>query len=46
MSLTDQQITRFAQLGVAVAGFDKTDKGVPVTVIGQGAAYRVGTSRS
>jgi serine protease Do len=39
MSLTDQQITRFAQLGVAVAGFDKTAKGVPVTVIGQGAAY-------
>jgi len=39
MSLTDQQVTRFAQLGVAVAGFDKTAKGVPVTVIGQGAAY-------
>ena len=39
MSLTNQRITRFAQLGVAVAGFDKTAKGVPVTVIGQGAAY-------
>ena len=39
MSLADEQVTRFAQLGVAVAGFDKTAKGVPVTVIGQGAAY-------
>jgi S1-C subfamily serine protease len=39
MSLTHQNITRFAQLGVAVVGFDKVGKGVPVTLIGQGAAY-------
>jgi serine protease Do len=39
MKLVGQKTTLVAQLGIAVAGFDKSAKGVPVTVIGKGDAY-------
>jgi serine protease Do len=39
MSLVDRRVSHSAQLGIAVAGFDKTAKGVPVTMIGTGSAY-------